>query len=270
MKNSIFIQKLAILLALCLLTLIYLIKTGSNYLFLLDAPHHKSISGVVLLYELYSGREFIIFNFIVLLAIPFISNFKSCMYGITGFDRMIVSRIGRNNYYKNCVIKSIKDIWYFPIIINIFLLIMIHIFYVPIFGPNVKEYGMYFFNSDVINIFFITFIQIIGWSLLNIICFVFSQIIKNKFAYPFALLIFTIALTLFLAIVASIVPYDFILAIFTPFTLLTSGMMGLWYIQPGLSMIIIVFLSLGIFGILILITLKLLLKDGEIYVKKLC
>lgn len=270
MKNSNFIQKLAILLALCLLTLIYLIKTGSNYLFLLDAQHHKSISGVVLLYELYSGREFIIFNFIVLLAIPFISNFKSCMYGITGFDRMIVSRIGRNNYYKNCVIKSIKDIWYFPIIINIFLLIMIHIFYVPIFGPNVKEYGMYFFNSDVINIFFITFIQIIGWSLLNIICFVFSQIIKNKFAYPFALLIFTIALTLFLAIVASIVPYDFILAIFTPFTLLTSGMMGLWYIQPGLTMIIIAFLSLGIFGILILITLKLLLKDGEIYVKKLC
>ena len=61
-------------------------------------------------------------------------------------------------------------------------------------------------------------------------------------------------ITLFLAIVASIVPYDFILAIFTPFTLLTSGMMGLWYIQPGLSMIIIVFLSLGIFGILILIT----------------
>ena len=110
MKNSNFIQKLAILLALCLLTLIYLIKTGSNYLFLLDAPHNKSISGVVLLYELYSGREFIIFNFIVLLAIPFISNFKSCMYGITGFDRMIVSRIGRKNYYKNCVIKSIKDI----------------------------------------------------------------------------------------------------------------------------------------------------------------
>ena len=63
MKNSNFIQKLAILLALCLLTLIYLIKTGSNYLFLLDAPHNKSISGVVLLYELYSGREFIIFNF---------------------------------------------------------------------------------------------------------------------------------------------------------------------------------------------------------------
>lgn len=83
-------------------------------------------------------------------------------------------------------------------------------------------------------------------------------------------MIFTIALTLFLAIVASIVPYDFILAIFTPFTLLTSGMMGLWYIQPGLTMIIIAFLSLGIFGILILITLKLLLKDGEIYVKKLC
>lgn len=262
-------QKLAILLALCILSAIYVLKIGSNYLYLLDGPNGQSISGVVIFYELYSGREFIIYNFILLLLIPFISNFKKCINSISGYDRLIILRIGRKEYYKRCVIHSIKDIWYFPIIINVCVLVMIHILYVPLFGNNVRSYGMYFFEQDYLNIFFITLCQIVGWSLLNILCFVFSQLCKNKYLYPFLLLICTIALTLTLAIIAGFFPIDYVLAIFTPFTLLTSGLMGLWYIPEGVIMIMIVILSILFYFIFIIVILKSLLKDGTLYVKRI-
>lgn len=237
-----FSKRIVILLALCFLSLVYVINVRHNYSYLLESTNNTSISGVVLLYELYSGREFIIFNFLLLLLIPFVSHMETCIHNITGFDQMIIVRLGRKKYYRMCIMQSIQNIWYFPIIINLFLLFSIHVF-IPVCGLNVKEYGTYFFNRDLVNIIFVTLMQSIGWSMLNVLCFIFSQIIKNKYLYLFSLIVFSVAITLFVALFGNLFPVNYFLSVFTPFTILTGGLMALWYIPHGSIMVMVVVLS---------------------------
>ena len=264
--------KVASLLLLCILAIVYMMTCRDDFLYLtLDLRGEGTTrSGIYMFYELYSGRSLIVFNFLALLLIPLVTNFNTCLNKINGFDQMIITRTGRRNYYKSCIIQSIKDIWYFPVVINMLLFLGIQFFCVPIFGETVRQYGDYFLYNDLANLIFVTIAQIIGWSLLNCLCFIFSQVIKNKYLYPFILVIFTIGAVIFSAVAfaAFISPYEFALAIFTPFTLLTSGLMALWWIPAGLPMILVVMGSILFFTLLIWILLKLLIKNGGVlYVK---
>ncbi len=272
-KKSKTYPKVAILLLLGILVIVYIITCRDDFLYLgMDLRGEGTTkSGIYMFYELYSGRSLIIFNFLVLLLIPFVTNFSNCLNKINGFDQMIITRIGRRDYYKFCIIQCVKDIWYFPIVINLLLFVGIQFFCVPIFGETVRQYGDYFLCNDLANILFVTVAQIIGWSLLNCLCFIFSQVIKNKYLYSFTLIIFTIGALIFSSVVFAgfIAPYEYVIATFTPFTLLTSGLMALWWIPAGLPMILVVVGSILFFSLLIWLMIRTLIKNGGVlYVKK--
>ena len=88
--------KLFSLLALCLISILFILFKQKDYQFLADG----NFSGLSFFFEIYAGREFIVFEFILLFIIPIITNLNSCIYRNNRFDVMIVSRIGYTNYFR--------------------------------------------------------------------------------------------------------------------------------------------------------------------------
>jgi hypothetical protein len=110
-----------------------------------------------------------------------------------------------------------------------------------------------------------TLFQIIGWSFLNYFCFLLSQLILNKYAYILSLCIYSVISTILFSIIGSIIPFEinWIFYIFSSFTLLCPGIIGLWYIDTGIFSIIIVILCFIFHAILLFVLSKFVLKDRE-------
>ncbi len=202
-KNS-KIYKITCLLLLCLgVSIICLLiinpsnihSAFDNFEAIATGQSKLKFGGIVAFKEIYRGVSTIFFNLLVLTVIPLISHYISCINRIKGSDNFIVTRIGLAKYYLTSVFDSIKDIWYYPIIINFFALFVIS-FDIPIFGEGFKNGFIYLVDSDVINFLLLTFFQIISWSILNIYCFLFSQLIHNKYVYSLFLLLFSLLLIL--------------------------------------------------------------------------
>ena len=241
--------KLFSLLALCLISILFILLKQKDYQFLADGK----FSGLSFFFEIYAGREFIVFEFILLFIIPIITNLNSCIYRNNRFDVMIVSRIGYTNYFKKCLKQSIKDIWYYPVVIN------------AIIGKDIQYVANYFTNIGMLDLCLFTLFQIIGWSLLNYFCFLLSQLILNKYAYILSLSIYSVISTILFSIIGSIIPFEikWIFYIFSSFTLLCPGIIGLWSIDKGIFSIIIVILCFIFYSILLFILSKFVLKDRE-------
>lgn len=253
--------KLFSLLALCLISILFILLKQKDYHFLADG----NFSGLSFFFEIYAGREFIVFEFILLFIIPIITNLNSCIYRNTRFDVMIVSRIGYTNYFKQCLKQSIKDIWYYPVIINAITVLIIHFMCLPIIGKDIQYVANYFTNIGMLDLCLFTLFQIIGWSFLNYFCFLLSQLILNKYAYILSLGIYSVLSTILFSIIGSIIPFEikWIFYIFSSFTLLCPGIIGLWYIDTGIFSIIIVILCFIFYSILLFILSKFVLKDRE-------
>ena len=175
-----------------------------DYQFLADG----NFSGLSFFFEIYAGREFIVFEFILLFIIPIITNLNSCIYRNNRFDVMIVSRIGYKNYFKQCFKQSIKDIWYYPVVINAITVLIIHFMCLPIIGKDIQYVANYFTNIGMLDLCLFTLFQIIGWSLLNYFCFLLSQLILNKYAYILSLGIYSVLSTILFSIIGSIIPFE--------------------------------------------------------------
>lgn len=228
--------KLFSLLALCLISILFILLKQKDYQFLADG----NFSGLSFFFEIYAGREFIVFEFILLFIIPIITNLNSCIYRNNRFDVMIVSRIGYTNYFKQCLKQSIKDIWYYPVVINAITILIIHFMCLPIIGKDIQYVANYF-------------------------CFLLSQLILNKYAYILSLCIYSVVSTILFSIIGSIIPFEikWIFYIFSSFTLLCPGIIGLWSIDKGIFSIIIVILCFIFYSILLFILSKFVLKDRE-------
>ncbi|MBN2949457.1 MAG: hypothetical protein JTJ21_02615, partial [Holdemanella sp.] len=210
-------------------------------------------------------REFIVFEFILLFIIPIITNLNSCIYRNNRFDVMIVSRIGYTNYFKQCLKQSIKDIWYYPVVINAITVLIIHFMCLPIIGKDIQYVANYFTNIGMLDLCLFTLFQIIGWSFLNYFCFLLSQLILNKYAYILSLGIYSVLSTILFSIIGSIIPFEikWIFYILSSFTLLCPGIIGIWSIDTGIFSIIIVILCFIFYSILLFILSKFVLKDRE-------
>lgn len=68
--------KLFSLLALCLISILFVLLKQKDYQFLADG----NFSGLSFFFEIYAGKEFIVFEFILLFIIPIITNLNSCIY----------------------------------------------------------------------------------------------------------------------------------------------------------------------------------------------
>ena len=150
--------KLFSLLALCLISILFILLKQKDYQFLADGK----FSGLSFFFEIYAGREFIVFEFILLFIIPIITNLNSCIYRNNRFDVMIVSRIGYTNYFKKCLKQSIKDIWYYPVVINAITVLIIHFMCLPIIGKDIQYVANYFTNIGMLDLCLLTLFQIIG------------------------------------------------------------------------------------------------------------
>lgn len=100
---------------------------------------------------------------------------------------------------------------------------------------------------------------------LNYFCFLLSQLILNKYAYILSLSIYSVVSTILFSIIGSIIPFEikWIFYIFSSFTLLCPGIIGLWSIDKGIFSIIIVILCFIFYSILLFILSKFVLKDRE-------
>lgn len=216
-----------------------------------SGQHSNKFGGVAAFKEIYRGAETILFNMLLLLVIPFVSHYFSCINRIKGTDNFIVTRIGLAKYYLISIVKSIKDIWYYPIIVNCFALFLIN-FEIPIFGEGLKNGFMYLVDSDIANFILLTLLQIIGWSILNIYCFLISQLINNKYIYSLFLILFNLLLIvvmssglLFLGSVVSFLD-QFIMAnaywfsLIIPYNLIAPGAVSLFFYPENIRLIFIV------------------------------
>lgn len=249
------------MLTLCLLSILFILLKQKDYQFLIDGK----FSGLLFFFELYAGREFIVFEFILLFIIPLITNLNFCIYRNNHFDVMIVSRIGYTNYFKQCLKQSIKDIWYYPVVINAITVLIIHFMCFPISGKDIQYVSNYFTNIGILDLCLFTLFQIIGWSLLNYFCFLLSQLILNKYAYILSLGIYSVLSTIILSLIGSLIPFEisWIFYILSPFTLLCPGIIGLWSIDTGAITIIVIILCFIFYIYFLFLLSKFVLKDRE-------
>ena len=250
-----------VLIVLCLLSILFVLLKQSDYRYLIDG----NFSGLSFFFELYSGRDFIVFEFILLLSIPIITHLNTCIYRNNHFDTMIISRIGYREFFFENFKQSIKDVWYYPIVINLLTVFIIHFVLAPIIGKEIDYVANYFTSLGLLDLLLFTFFQMIGWSLLNYFCFLLSQIISNKYAYVLSFGIYTIVTTIAFTIIGSIIPLEigWLFYIFSPFTLLCPGVIGLWSINRGIMTIIVVVLSF-LFHICLLIVLSKYVVKGRV------
>ena len=80
-------------------------------------------------------------------------------------------------------------------------------------------------------------------------------LILNKYAYILSLCIYSVISTILFSIIGSIIPFEinWIFYIFSSFTLLCPGIIGLWYIDTGIFSIIIVILCFIFHAILLFV-----------------
>ncbi len=249
-----------ILFVLCLLSIVFVLLKQHDYRYLIDGK----FSGFAFFYELYAGRDFILYELILLLVIPLVSHLTSCIYK-GKFDRLIITRIGYANYFKKRLKQSDKDIWYYPIIINIVFVLFIHFLFFPVIGSDIYDTTHIYTGIGWTDFILFTLLQTIGWILLNRLCFLLSQTISNKYGYLLSLALCTIGSTILFTIIGSFIPFDlgWLFYILSPFTLLCPGVIGLWSLQSGWIAFLVVLINFIFYFILINRLKNIIIKGRE-------
>lgn len=153
----------------------------------------RHMSGMKLLLDVYDGHTTFILLLAFLLSIPFVNNYAHQRENVTHSSYLQITRIGWKRYFWNCMEESVKDIWYIPVVINLVNAVITHVFLLHIYGSDVDLAYFHPLTYDPFTSWLLfTFCQIIGWSILNCFTFPLSQMIKNRFLYPFLLMAYCI------------------------------------------------------------------------------
>lgn len=268
-------QKLLILVAVVLLSVIYLVLYNHNYQTFINGHGENVVkqSLLIFFYNLHKGMDFGYFQLFVLLCFPLINGFNTFNASVMKYDVYEIQRIGYLKYYINQVSNAIKGIWYFPLVINlIFILLLIAFGYEFVGQRSISLYT----SSDILDLFIFIFLQSLGWIIFNIFCVVLSQIITNKYLYGLSLLLYSIATTLISVMI--LVPFEntyipffgslqsTLVYLISPFTLLTVGSFSIIGVvnQMFIMILSIIFYSvLSVFLILIIILRR--KKNGHVF-----
>lgn len=218
-------------------------------------------------YGMYRGVDSFPLIYCLLLVIPFVTHFKTNLNTLNGFQNLIVERTGWRRYFFDMIQVSIKEIWYIPILVNLFSLALIHFCAYPLFGGSTEvlnEPHQYFISNAFWNLVLATVFQIFSWSLLNCYCFLYAQIARNKYLYPLMLVITVLGVNILVTVIGSALhlvgPENWVLNIFLPLELIAPGMISLIYLPSGPTAILVVVLNLALYTIILYFLGKRVLK----------
>lgn len=128
------------------------------------------------------------------------------------FSYMIESRISKKQYYLNIFIKNIIFSFITVFIMQILLVMIVHIFYIPIQFHTTVYPEHYYITSQVLSsneilnmILFIVSVSL-GYGLVSSILFSMQVIISNKYIYRCFGVIFGILLVLVPALIQGLIP----------------------------------------------------------------
>lgn len=226
MRKSI---RLALLLTFLGITAIGFFLTISGSVYTVKGP--RELSSFNLFFDFYTGMYTIIPLIGYLLLIPFVSHARTLRWKRNGFDNVVSMRIGKTEYFRQLVLKSVKDIWYYPVVINLFILFLIILFIHanPFFANDPSYiYQGYYFSGEIGDWIIFTILETLGWILLNLLCMLFAELAPNPYLYPFLLLIFALLLTFLVSFLSGMpLAHDEILTCLSPFNLLAPGVISL-------------------------------------------
>ena len=176
----------------------------------------------------YTGMYTIVPLILFLLAIPWVTHYRTFEWKKERFDDQIALRKGKKHGFFQLLLDSIRQIWFYPVVINGILILLIMLF-VKDFPLVTDSYDYFYFVKNLAgDVVVFTLLQIIGWSLLNLLCYMAAEYIRNAYLYPFVLLLVSLALTFvvsFLSGASSRVHWIF--SALSPFELLAPGVIVL-------------------------------------------
>ncbi|WP_290138265.1 hypothetical protein [uncultured Dubosiella sp.] len=223
------------------------------------------MSSFPMLFSFYEGMYTILPLIGYLLLIPFVSHFQTLRWRRSGFDNTVSLRIGKRVYFKQLVWRSFQEIWFYPVLINLFLVVLMVIFINPVNpllldDPHMVYHGFYF-HQEIADWIAYTMVEVAGWTMLNLLCMLFSQLVPNKYLYPFLLLIFTLLMTFLIAFLSGLPIHNYeIVSCLSPFNLLAPGVMSLLTFESRKWRYITVALTFLVFGLLIAGLYRLVVK----------
>lgn len=262
-------RKQLLLIAFVILVIIYFTLYFANYnSFLNFGDSDSKLSGLYFFYNLHIGIDFGYFHLFVLLSLPLISSINVFESRVMKSDLFEISRIGYKKYFIYALFNCTKDIWFFPISINLLFVLLLYLTGFNVFNGN---YINLYTSSNILDFVIFNLIQSLGWILLNVLAISFSQLFNNKYVFGLSVFIFSISITLISVFI--FLPFEFIsvegigslyvviVYVLSPFTLVSAGLFDLIGTSNNL-------LLLSIFSILFYLILNITLLRFIVFRRK--
>lgn len=260
-------KNIGILLIYVLLTVVYFLLLNSDYQSFLIGGGDSSggRSGLIFFYSLYSGIDSGIFIIFIMLSYSLIYAFDAFSAYNLKNDRIEIIRVGYPKYYKSIMVRSIKSVWFFPLVINGVFILLLFLSGYP--WETSIPHLIFGFTQEVDFILFIVF-QVLGWSVFNMFLTLISQLLNNKyvfgvFGFAFSLVVLLGSLlmsiplgSLTLPVVGSI--SSFLVFLTSPLTLISAGQFVL--ISGYTNLWAIVLMSILLYCLLSMILYKFILS----------
>lgn len=211
----------------------------------------QAIPALSIVLHFYSGMYTVIPIILFLMMIPWVSHYRTFLWKKEGFDDQIALRKGKKRVLWELLMDSVRQIWMYPVLIN-FVLCLLIVLFTPRY-PLVTDSWTYFYYVDnlILDLIVFTLLQTIGWSILNLLCYLAAEFVNNAYLYPFVLLLGSLAITFVVSWLSGI-PWkeNWIFSALSPVNLLAPGVIVLLTPPTALDRLLTVVLSFALYGIL--------------------
>lgn len=237
--------------AFLLITVIGFFLTIHNTVYtspLAEDLNYAAAPALLIVLNFYTGMYTVVPLILFLLAIPWITHYRTFQWKKERFDDQIALRKGKKQFFFKLVIDSIRQIWFYPIIIN-GVLVLLTILFVHNFPLVTDSYDYFYFVKNLVgDIIIFTLLQIVGWSLLNLLCYMAAEYIYNGYLYPFVLLLGSLALTFLVSFLSGASSgIHWIFSALSPFELMAPGVITLLTPPSASARFVTVGLSFGLY-----------------------
>ena len=167
---------------------------------------------------------------VMMLLIPNIMSYDFLNIHQNHTSYFIETRLHKSQYYKHIFIRNICLSFFITFIIEIFILLIIHIFYAPIQFNTMNYPELYYRKTQILSsneylsLFAFINLTAIGYALVSSLVFSLQVIITNKYIYRCFGVIFGILLVLIPALVQGYLPISETAFIFQVNNIVALGM----------------------------------------------
>lgn len=255
MKN--YIYRLISGSAFLLITVVGFFLTIHNTVYtapLAEDINYAAAPSLMIVLNFYTGMYTVVPLILFLLVIPWVTHYQTFQWKKEKFDDQIALRKGKKQGFFQLLLDSIRQIWFYPVIVN-GVLVLLTVLFVHNFPLVTDAYDYFYFVKNLIgDIVVFTLLQIVGWSLLNLLCYMAAEYITNVYLYPFVLLLVSLALTFLVSFLSGASSgIHWIFSALSPFELLAPGVITLLTPPSASTRLIMVALSFVLYTVIFVI-----------------